>query len=86
MIRHDDGQLDFLRKAALIQKADTLSQPMLIDGAFEILQVRSREDRQLPLSDPSVRYEVNQAVAREQLASQFEARLRALVAAAKVQG
>jgi parvulin-like peptidyl-prolyl isomerase len=86
LIRHDDGQLDFLRKAALIQKADTLSQPMLIDGAFEILQVRSREDRQLPLSDPSVRYEVNQAVAREQLASQFEARLRALVAAAKVQG
>lgn len=86
LIRHDNGQLDFLRKAALIQKADTLSQPMLIDGAFEILQVRSREDRQLPLSDPSVRYEVNQAVAREQLASQFEARLRALVAAAKVQG
>ena len=86
LIRHDDGQLDFLRKAALIQKADTLAQPMLIDGAFEILQVRSREDRQLPLSDPSVRYEVNQAVAREQLASQFESRLRALVAAAKVQG
>lgn len=86
LIRHDDGQLDFLRKAALIQKADTLSQPMLIDGAFEILQVRSREDRQLPLSDPSVRYEVNQAVAREQLARQFEARLQALVAAAKVQG
>lgn len=86
LIRHDDPQLDFLRKAALIQKADTLSQPMLIDGAFEILQVRSREDRQLPLSDPSVRYEVNQAVAREQLARQFEARLQALVAAAKVQG
>lgn len=86
LIRHDDGQLDFLRKAALIQKADTVSQPMLIDGAFEILQVRSREDRQLPLSDPSVRYEVNQAVAREQLARQFEARLQALVAAAKVQG
>lgn len=86
LIRHDDGQLDFLRKTALIQKADTVSQPMLIDGAFEILQVRSREDRQLPLSDPSVRYEVNQAVAREQLARQFEARLQALVAAAKVQG
>ena len=86
LIRHDDPQLDFLRKAALIQKADTVSQPMLIDGAFEILQVRSREDRQLPLSDPSVRYEVNQAVAREQLARQFEARLQALVAAAKVQG
>lgn len=86
LIRHDDGRLDFLRKTALIQKADTVSQPMLIDGAFEILQVRSREDRQLPLSDPSVRYEVNQAVAREQLARQFEARLQALVAAAKVQG
>ncbi len=86
LIRHDDPQLDFLRKTALIQKADTVSQPMLIDGAFEILQVRSREDRQLPLSDPSVRYEVNQAVAREQLARQFEARLQALVAAAKVQG
>ena len=86
LIRHDDGQLDFLRKTALIQKADTVSQPMLIDGAFEMLQVRSREDRQLPLSDPSVRYEVNQAVAREQLARQFEARLQALVAAAKVQG
>ena len=86
LIRHDDGQLDFLRKTALIQKADTVSQPMLIGGAFEILQVRSREDRQLPLSDPSVRYEVNQAVAREQLARQFEARLQALVAAAKVQG
>ena len=86
LIRHDDGQLDFLRKTALIQKADTVSQPMLIDGAFEILQVRSREDRQLPLSDPSVRYEVNQGVAREQLARQFEARLQALVAAAKVQG
>ena len=86
LIRHDDPQLDFLRKTALIQKADTVSQPMLIGGAFEILQVRSREDRQLPLSDPSVRYEVNQAVAREQLARQFEARLQALVAAAKVQG
>ena len=86
LIRHDDPQLDFLRKTALIQKADTVSQPMLIGGAFEILQVRSREDRQLPLSDPSVRYEVNQGVAREQLARQFEARLQALVAAAKVQG
>ncbi|HLD68445.1 MAG TPA: peptidyl-prolyl cis-trans isomerase [Pseudomonas sp.] len=86
LIRHDDGQLDFLRKAALIQKVDSLSQPMLIDGAFEIVRVRAREDRQLPLSDPSVRFEVNQAVARQQLAAQFDARLQALLAAAKVEG
>ncbi|MET1079521.1 MAG: peptidyl-prolyl cis-trans isomerase [Pseudomonas sp.] len=86
LIRHDDGQLDFLRKAALIQKADSLSQPMLIDGAFEIIQVRERQDRQLPLSDPSVRFEINQAVARQQLAAQFEARVQALLAVAKVEG
>ncbi|MBE0959057.1 hypothetical protein IH773_27425, partial [Escherichia coli] len=49
-----------------------------IDGAFEIVRVRSREDRQLPLDDRSVRFEVNQAVAREQLAAQFETRLRNL--------
>ncbi|MNW20024.1 hypothetical protein D3C71_2202340 [compost metagenome] len=59
---------------------------MLIDGVFEIVQVRAREDRQLPLSDPSVRFEVNQAVARQQLAAQFDARLQALLAAAKVEG
>lgn len=86
LIRHDDPHLDFLRKTALIQKADTFSQPMLIEGGFEIVQVRTREDRQLPLSDPSVRYEVNQAVAKEQLAAQFQARLQALTAAARVEG
>ena len=59
---------------------------MLIDGAFEIVQVRSREDKQLPLSDPSVRYEVNQAVAKEQLTQAFQARVDALLANAKVEG
>jgi hypothetical protein len=86
LIRHDDPGLNFLHKTALIQKRDTLSQPMLIDGAFEIVQVRAREDRQLPLSDPSVRYEVNQALAREKLGKQFDARLQALLSAAKVEG
>jgi len=86
LIRHDDPQLDFLRKAALIQKANSQSQPMLIAGAFEIVRVRGREDRQLPLSDPSVRFEINQAVAKQKLAAQFEARLRMLRAAAKVEG
>lgn len=86
LIRPQDDGLDLLRKTALIQKADTVSQPMRIDGAFEIVRVRSREDRQLPLSDRSVRFEVNQAVAREQLAAQFEARLRRLLAGAKVEG
>jgi parvulin-like peptidyl-prolyl isomerase len=86
LIRPQDGDLDFLRKTALLQKAGTVSQPMLIDGAFEIVQVRAREDRQLPLSDPSVRYEVNQAVAKEQLASQFQARLQALLDEARVEG
>ncbi|UTW05966.1 peptidyl-prolyl cis-trans isomerase [Pseudomonas benzenivorans] len=86
LIRPQDGDLDFLRKTALLQKAGTFSQPMLIDGAFEIVQVRQREDRQLPLSDPSVRYEVNQAVAKEQLASQLQARLQALRANSKVEG
>lgn len=86
LIRYDDPALDFLHKAALIQKAGSLSQPMLIDGAFEIVQVRRRADRQLPLSDPSVRFEVNQGVARELLAQQFDARLQALVRAAKVEG
>lgn len=86
LIRADDPKLDLLHKTALIQKANTLSQPMLIDGAFEILRVRSREDRQLPLADPSVRYEVNQAVAREQLAAEFEARIRQLLADARVEG
>ncbi|QVM88665.1 hypothetical protein I0D68_09705 [Pseudomonas lalucatii] len=70
----------------MLQKAGTLSQPMRIDGAFEIVRVRRREDRQLPLSDPSVRYEVNQAVAKEQLASQLQARLQALRAKARVEG
>jgi parvulin-like peptidyl-prolyl isomerase len=86
LIRPQDGQLDFLRKTALLQKAGTLSQPMLIDGAFEIVQVRAREDRQLPLSDPSVRYEVNQAVAKQQLAAQFQARLQGLLDEARVEG
>ncbi|WPC05111.1 peptidyl-prolyl cis-trans isomerase [Pseudomonas benzenivorans] len=86
LIRPQDAQLDFLHKTALLQKAGTVSQPMLIDGAFEIVRVRQREDRQLPLSDPSVRYEVNQAVAKEQLASQLQARLQALLAKAKVEG
>ena len=86
LIRPQDAQLDFLRKTALLQKADSISQPMLIDGAFEIVQVRSREDRQLPLSDPSVRYEVNQAVAKEQLTQAFQARVDALLANAKVEG
>ena len=86
LIRPQDPQLDLLRKTALLQKAGTLSQPMRIDGAFEIVQVRQREDRQLPLSDPSVRYEVNQAVAKEQLASQLQARLQALRANSKVEG
>ncbi|MEX6500565.1 peptidylprolyl isomerase [Pseudomonas zhanjiangensis] len=86
LIRPQDGQLDFLRKTALLQKADTVSQPMLIAGAFEIVRVRAREDRQLPLSDPSVRYEVNQAVAKQQLAAQLQARLKALLANARVVG
>ncbi|WP_134437924.1 peptidylprolyl isomerase, partial [Pseudomonas aeruginosa] len=86
LIRPQDGRLDLLRKTALIQKADTVSQPMRIDGAFEIVRVRSREDRQLPLDDRSVRFEVNQAVAREQLAAQFETRLRNLLAGARVEG
>lgn len=86
LIRPQDAQLDFLRKTALLQKAGSLSQPMRIDGAFEIVQVRSREDRQLPLSDPSVRYEVNQAVAKEQLGREVQARVQALRAAAQVQG
>ncbi|WP_289239925.1 peptidyl-prolyl cis-trans isomerase [Pseudomonas sp. FEMGT703P] len=86
LIHPQDAQLDFLRKTALLQKADSISQPMLIDGAFEIVQVRSREDRQLPLSDPSVRYEVNQAVAKEQLTQAFQARVNALLANAKVEG
>ncbi len=83
LIRPQDGRLDLLRKTALIQKADTVSQPMRIDGAFEIVRVRSREDRQLPLDDRSVRF---QAVAREQLAAQFETRLRNLLAGARVEG
>jgi hypothetical protein len=86
LIRPQDGQLDFLRKTALLQKADSISQPMLIDGAFEIVQVRSRADKQLPLSDPSVRYEVNQAVAKEQLTREFQQRVDALLANAKVEG
>jgi parvulin-like peptidyl-prolyl isomerase len=86
LIRPQDAQLDFLRKTALLQKAGSLSQPMLIDGAFEIVQVRSREDKQLPLSDPSVRYEVNQAVAKEQLGQEFQARVEALLSKAQVQG
>ncbi|MDP3816443.1 peptidylprolyl isomerase [Pseudomonas sp.] len=86
LIRPQDAQLDFLRKTALLQKAGSLSQPMLIDGAFEIVQVRTREDKQLPLSDPSVRYEVNQAVAKEQLGHEFQARVEALLAKAQVQG
>ena len=86
LIRPQDAQLDFLRKTALLQKADSLSQPMLIDGVFEIVQVRSREDKQLPLSDPSVRYEVNQAVAKEQLTREFQQRVDALLANAKVEG
>lgn len=85
LIRHDDPQLDFLRKAALIQKADSIAQPMQIEGAFEIVQVRSRDDRQLPLSDPSVRFEVNQAVAKEKLSAQFQARLDGLLAQARVE-
>lgn len=86
LIRPEDGQLDLLRKTALIQKADSLSQPMRIDGAFEIVRVRSREDRQLPLSDRSVRYEVNQAVAREKLAAGLEAQLGRLLSDAQVEG
>ncbi|WP_071871655.1 peptidylprolyl isomerase [Atopomonas hussainii] len=86
LIRHDDPSLSFLHKTALIQKADTISQPMLIDGFFEIVQVRSRKDRLLPLSDPSVRREVNQYVARQQLAKQVEDQLASLRANAKVQG
>jgi parvulin-like peptidyl-prolyl isomerase len=86
LIRPQDAQLDFLRKTALLQKANSISQPMLIDGAFEIVQVRSREDRQLPLSDPSVRYEANQAVAKEQLTQTFQARVDALLSNAKVEG
>ena len=86
LIRPQDAQLDFLRKTALLQKADSFSQPMLIDGAFEIVQVRSRADKQLPLSDPSVRYEVNQAVAKEQLTREFQQRVDALLANAKVEG
>ena len=86
LIRHDDPGLDFLHKAALIQKANTVSQPMLIDAHFEIIQVRAREDLQLPLSDPSVRFEVNQGLAREKLGKQFDARLQALLSAAKVEG
>lgn len=86
LIRPQDAQLDFLRKTALLQKADSISQPMLIDGAFEIVQVRSRADKQLPLSDPSVRYEVNQAVAKEQLTREFQQRVDALLANAKVEG
>lgn len=86
LIRPQDAPLDFLRKTALLQKAGSLSQPMLIDGAFEIVQVRSREDKQLPLSDPSVRYEVNQAVAKEQLGREFQARVEALLGKAQVQG
>jgi hypothetical protein len=85
-IRADAEGLDFLRKTALLQKAGSLSQPMWIDDAFEIVQVRVREDRQLPLSDPSVRYEVNQAVAKEQLTRQFQARVDALLAGARVEG
>jgi len=86
LIRPQDTQLDFLHKTALLQKAGSLSQPMLIDGAFEIVQVRTREDKQLPLSDPSVRYEVNQAVAKEQLGQEFQARVEALLGKAQVQG
>lgn len=86
LIRPQDAQLDFLRKTALLQKAGSLSQPMLIEGAFEIVQVRTREDKQLPLSDPSVRYEVNQAVAKEQLGQEFQARVEALLGKAQVQG
>ena len=52
LIRPQDGRLDLLRKTALIQKADTVSQPMRIDGAFEIVRVRSREDRQVPPRRP----------------------------------
>lgn len=85
-IRADATGLDFLRMTALLQKAGTTSLPMWIDGAFEIVQVRTREDRQLPLSDPSVRYEVNQAVAKEQLTRQFQARVDALLAGARVEG
>lgn len=85
-IRVQDGQLDFLRKTALLQKAGSISQPMLIDGGFEIVQVRTREDHQLPLSDPSVRHEVNQAVAKEQLTREFQQRLDALLANARVEG
>ncbi|MDH4558898.1 peptidylprolyl isomerase [Pseudomonas sp. BN417] len=86
LIRPESGPLDLLRKTALIQKADSLSQPMRIEGAFEIVRVRSREDRQLPLSDRSVRYEVNQAVAREKLAAEFEAQLGRLLTEARVEG
>ncbi|MDH4559609.1 peptidylprolyl isomerase [Pseudomonas sp. BN411] len=86
LIRPEDGELDLLRKTALIQKADTLSQPMRIGGVFEIVRVRSREDRQLPLSDRSVRYEVNQAVAREKLAAELDERLSRLLASAQVEG
>lgn len=81
-----DPGLDLLRKAALIQRAGSVSQPMRIGDAFEIVQVRRREDRQLPLEDPSVRDEVNRAVAREQLAAQLQARLDGRLAQARVDG
>ncbi|WP_263143674.1 peptidyl-prolyl cis-trans isomerase [Pseudomonas sp. RIT-PI-AD] len=86
IIHTADPRLDLLHKAALIQKADTLSRPMLIDGAFEIIRVGEREDRQLPLEDPAVRAEVDQAVARERIAAQLQARLDEQMARARVDG
>ncbi|GEM_PF-831602 len=86
VIRALDPDLDLLRKTALIQRAGTLSQPMRVGDAFEIVRVRGREDRQLPLEDPSVRDEVNRAVARERLAARLQARLDARLAQARVVG
>lgn len=71
-VSNDAGQKSLLQKLALIQKPG-ISRPFRAEQAWVMFDIKTREDRVLPLSDASVQHSCARAIALQQAQQEFEA-------------
>ena len=71
-VSNDAEQKSLLQKLALIQKPG-ISRPFRAEQAWVMFEIKTREDRVLPLSDASVQHSCARAIALQQAQQEFEA-------------
>lgn len=85
-INKNDKSLTFVKKLALIQPVGKASTPYrMLDGkTYELLWIDEKKPQQIPLSDKSVRNEIETILAREKSMAHYESLRKQLVSEANI--